>query len=138
MDIIKGTEFPFISQQLLSMSNTLVVVKFKSAERQVCKMNFNWANYEFSNAYPHQTKTEPMDTLRIIYLKMSELCAQSQFSSSSPFSCGADQNKVTMISFFNERNVPFSFLFSGEQVSWFCSNVQHFNKDPFEGHPLKV
>lgn len=37
-----------------------------------------------------------------------------------------------MMSSFNERNVPFSFLFSGTQVSWFCSNVQHFNVDPFE------
>lgn len=73
-----------------------------------------------------------MDTLRIISLKMSELCAQAQLPPCSPFSCGADQNKVTIISSFNERNVPFSFLFSGKQVSWFCSNVQHFNEDPFE------
>lgn len=49
-----------------------------------------------------------------------------------PPALSADQNKVTMISSFNERNVPFSFLFSGEQVSWFCSNIQHFNQDPFE------
>lgn len=34
----------------------------------------------------HQTKTEPVDTLRIISLKMSELHAQSQLPPCSPFS----------------------------------------------------
>lgn len=112
------------------------VVKFRSVERQVCKMNYNWANNEFSDAYPHQNRSHGYSENHFSVNEWA-LCPISA-SAPQPFQLWSWSKQGQMISSFNERNVPFSFLFSGKQVSWFCSNVQDFNKDPLEGHPWRV